>query len=137
MERYFLGSNTHSGFAGFYDGVTDNINRVYLLKGGAGTGKSSLMKKVLKRGVELGYCCESWHCSGDPNSLDGVYIKDIDVAVIDATSPHAVEPKIPAVKDDIVNLLEYVDKDKLYKHREAIENCQNAKKSVICLDMNT
>ncbi|MBO7151913.1 MAG: hypothetical protein J6V77_03650 [Clostridia bacterium] len=56
MERYFLGSNTHSGFAGFYDEVTDNINRVYLLKGGAGTGKSSLMKKVLKRGVELGYC---------------------------------------------------------------------------------
>ena len=34
MERYFLGSNTHSGFAGFYDEVTDNINRVYLLKGG-------------------------------------------------------------------------------------------------------
>ena len=133
MERYFLGSNTHSGFAGFYDEVTDNINRVYLLKGGAGTGKSSLMKKVLKRGVELGYCCESWHCSGDPNSLDGVYIKDIDVAVIDATSPHAVEPKMPAVKDDIVNLLEYVDKDKLYKHREAIEKLSKCKKECYML----
>ncbi|MBO5777555.1 MAG: hypothetical protein J6R34_03830, partial [Clostridia bacterium] len=133
MERYFLGSNTHSGFAGFYDEVTDNINRVYLLKGGAGTGKSSLMKKVLKRGVELGYCCESWHCSGDPNSLDGVYIKDIDVAVIDATSPHAVEPKMPAVKDDIVNLLEYVDKDKLYKHRDSIEKLSKCKKECYML----
>ena len=128
MEKYFLGSNTHSGFVGFYEEITDNIGRVYLLKGGAGTGKSSLIRKVMKRGIDLGFCCEGWHCSGDPRSLDGVYIKGVDVAVIDATSPHAIEPKIPAVKDDIVNLLEYVEKGKLCKHKDVIEKLSNGKK---------
>lgn len=128
MEKYFLGSNTHSGFCGFYDETTRGINQVYLLKGGAGTGKSSLMKKVLKVALDKGCHCESWHCSGDPNSLDGVYILDNDTAVIDATSPHAVEPWIPVLKDDIVNLLEYVDKGKIKKHREIIEKLSNDKK---------
>ena len=129
MEKYFLGSNTHSGFVGFYEEITDNIGRVYLLKGGAGTGKSSLIRKVIKRGIDLGFCCEGWHCSGDPRSLDGVYIKGLDVAVIDATSPHAIEPKIPAVKDDIVNLLEYVEKGKLCKHKDVIEKLSKSRSS--------
>ena len=120
MERYFLGSNTHKGFYGFYSTETAKIGQVYLIKGGAGTGKSSLMKKALKVGREMGYMCESWHCSGDPNSLDGVYIKDIDKCVIDATSPHAVEPKIPVAKDSIVNLLDYVDKGKIIKYKDSI-----------------
>ena len=120
MERYFLGSNTHKGFYGFYATETAKIGQVYLIKGGAGTGKSSLMKKVLKVGREMGYRCESWHCSGDPNSLDGVYIKDIDKCIIDATSPHAVEPKMPVIKDCLVNLLDYVDKDKAVKYKDTV-----------------
>ena len=128
MERYFLGSNTKVGFDGFYDVTTEGIGSVYLIKGGAGTGKSSLIKKVLKRGEDCGLRCESWHCSGDPKSLDGVYIHDLDVAVIDATSPHAVEPKIPKIKDDIVNLLQYVVKDKLRGYKPVIEKLSNNKK---------
>ena len=128
MEKYFLGSNTHSGFGGFYDEITAGINHVYLLQGGAGTGKSSLMKKVLKMGLDVGYKCESWHCSGDPNSLDGVYVKDLDVVVVDATSPHAVEPKIPVAKDSVINLLDYVDKDKIIKYRDVLEKLSNNKK---------
>ena len=128
MERYFLGSNTEKGFCGFYNETTDKIGAVYLLKGGAGTGKSSLIKKVLKAGLDKGFKCESWHCSGDPNSLDGVYIKDLDVTVIDATSPHAVEPKIPVVKDNIVNLLDYASKGKIVKYRDVIEKMSNDKK---------
>lgn len=128
MEKYFLGSNTKSGFKGFYDTSTAEMDRVYLIKGGAGTGKSSLIKKVLKRGIEEGYRCEAWHCSGDPSSLDGVYIFDLDVAVIDATLPHAVEPTIPVVKDNIINLLQYADKQKLAGYRSVIEKLSNNKK---------
>ena len=49
MERYFLGSNTEKGFCGFYNETTDKIGSVYLLKGGAGTGKSSLIKNELNK----------------------------------------------------------------------------------------
>ena len=127
MDRYYLGSNTHKGFYGLYEEAIAPLDRVFLLKGGPGTGKSSLMKKVMKEGLNKGYSVECWHCSGDPNSLDGVLIKDLGVAVIDATAPHAVEPKIPVAKEVIINLLDCVRRDKI-KERTHLEKLANNKK---------
>ncbi len=127
MDRYYLGSNTHKGFYGLYEEAIAPLDQVFLLKGGPGTGKSSLMKKVMKEGLNRGYSVECWHCSGDPNSLDGVLIKDLGVAVIDATAPHAVEPKIPVAKEVIINLLDCVRRDKI-KERTHLEKLVNDKK---------
>lgn len=127
MDRYYLGSNTYKGFYGLYEEAIAPLDRVFLLKGGPGTGKSSLMKKVMIEGVNRGYSVECWHCSGDPNSLDGVLIKDLGVAVIDATAPHAVEPKIPVAKEVIINLLDCVRRDKI-KERTHLEKLVNDKK---------
>lgn len=127
MDRYYLGSNTHKGFYGLYEEAIAPLDRVFLLKGGPGTGKSSLMKKVMKEGLNRGYSVECWHCSGDPNSLDGVLLKDLDLAVIDATAPHAVEPKIPVAKEIIINLLDCVRRDKI-KERTHLEKLANDKK---------
>lgn len=128
MDRYYLGSNTCKGFYGLYEEAIAPLDRVFLLKGGPGTGKSSLMKKVMKEGLIRGYSVECWHCSGDPNSLDGVLLKDLGVAVIDATAPHAVEPKIPVAKEVIINLLDCVRRDKIKDYRTHIEKLVNDKK---------
>ena len=128
MDRYYLGSNTHKGFYGLYEEAIAPLDRVFLLKGGPGTGKSSLMKKVMKEGLNRGYSVECWHCSGDPNSLDGVLLKELGVAVIDATAPHAVEPKIPVAKEVIINLLDCVRRDKIKDYRTHIEKLANDKK---------
>lgn len=128
MDRYYLGSNTYKGFYGLYEEAIAPIDRVFLLKGGPGTGKSSLMKKVMKEGLNRGYSVECWHCSGDPNSLDGVLLKDLGVAVIDATAPHAVEPKIPVAKEVIINLLDCVRRDKIKDYRTHLEKLANDKK---------
>ena len=46
-ETYFLGSSTAQGFRTTFDNVIkDEGIFTYILKGGAGTGKSSLMKKA-------------------------------------------------------------------------------------------
>ena len=46
-ETYFLGSSTAQGFRTTFDNVIkDEGIFTYILKGGAGTGKSSLMKKL-------------------------------------------------------------------------------------------
>ena len=128
MDRYYLGSNTHKGFYGLYEEAIAPLDRVFLLKGGPGTGKSSLMKKVMKEGLNRGNNVECWHCSGDPNSLDGVLLKDLGVAVIDATAPHAVEPKIPVAKEVIINLLDCVRRDKIKDYRTHLEKFANDKK---------
>lgn len=128
MDRYYLGSNTYKGFYGLYEEAIAPLDRVFLLKGGPGTGKSSLMKKVMKEGLNRGYSVECWHCSGDPNSLDGVLLKELGLAVIDATAPHAVEPKIPVAKEVIINLLDCVRRDKIKDYRTHIERLANDKK---------
>lgn len=128
MERYYLGSNTAKGFCSLYEGALKDMKHTVLLKGGPGTGKSSLIKKVAEEGTKRGYEVELWHCSGDPLSLDGVYIKGLEKAVVDATSPHAIEPKIPVVKESIVNLLDCVDKNKIEQDAYTLEKHINDKK---------
>ena len=45
--------------------------------------------------LNMGYDVEFMHCSSDNNSLDGVVIPAINVALLDGTAPHVVDPKIP------------------------------------------
>lgn len=121
MERYFLGNNSGYGFWNDYVDELKNKDRVALLKGGPGTGKSTLMKKVAQAIKKAGCDYELWYCSGDPQSLDGVYIKDTNRAVVDATAPHASGVDIPVIKDRIFDLAEGLKPYKLKDAREGIE----------------
>ena len=43
-------------------------------------------------------------CSGDPDSLDGVYLPEKKLAWVDGTAPHVLEPKIFGLDGDYWNL---------------------------------
>ena len=47
-RRYFAAANGFTGFRNYFPAVFDSAEyrRIFVLKGGPGTGKSSLMKKV-------------------------------------------------------------------------------------------
>ena len=92
-ERHlFPGGNTSKGFYSFYRYVLpqDDAKRILCIKGGPGTGKSQLMKKVATHFNKKGYTIEYHHCSSDPNSLDGILVKELNIALLDGTSPHIV-----------------------------------------------
>lgn len=128
MERYFLGNNTAYGFKGYYESELLSKRRVILLKGGPGTGKSSILKKLADEGRKRGMDYELWYCSGDPKSLDGVFIKDVDTAIVDATSPHATAADSPKMKDFIFDLASSLNHDKLMKDKDMIDKLLNRKK---------
>ncbi len=128
MERYFLGNNTAYGFVGYYEETLKSVDPVILLKGGPGTGKSSMLKKIAKDAREKGYDVELWYCSGDPSSLDGVYIKGLNAAVVDATAPHATGADLPVIKDYIFDLASSLSHDILVKNRDEIQTLLNRKK---------
>ena len=82
-ERHlFLGGNTYMGFHSFYNFIInkETANRVLCLKGGPGTGKSHLMKRVAANFLDKGYSVEYHHCSSDSNSLDGVVVPELKIA---------------------------------------------------------
>ena len=63
------------------------------------------MKTIGHEMVEKGYDVEFFHCSADPDSLDGVHIPALKLALIDGTSPHVIDPRFPGGFDESVNLL--------------------------------
>ncbi|MBS3873590.1 MAG: hypothetical protein KGZ92_01390 [Firmicutes bacterium] len=120
-RHFFPGGNTPSGFFSFYDYVGGGHNtKTFVLKGGPGSGKSSFMKRIA---AELQYEIsetEFHHCSADYHSLDGISFPAYGISVLDGTSPHVVDPKLPGVVDEIINLGEYWHTPSLRKHRDNI-----------------
>ncbi|MBS4537135.1 PRK06851 family protein [Clostridium sp. D2Q-11] len=121
IRNFFPGGNTSKGFYSYYDYIIEqDANRIFVLKGGPGVGKSSIMKKIGKHLNNIGYAVEYHHCSSDNNSLDGIVIPKLRVAMVDGTAPHIVDPKNPGAVDEIVNMGDFWDKDKVEEKKEEI-----------------
>jgi hypothetical protein len=84
----------------------NDYSKIFVLKGGPGTGKNSLMKKVRDAFMTNGYITEEIYCSSDTSSLDGIIIESEKekIAVIDGTAPHERDAIIPGAIDIIINL---------------------------------
>lgn len=119
---FFMAANSGKGFFSLFDEIHSPREgwKLYVIKGGPGTGKSSLMKKIAEISEEKGYFCERIFCSSDPDSLDGVVIPALKVSIADGTSPHIIEPKYPGVSEKIINLGECWDEKILKKNSEHI-----------------
>ncbi|SHJ82384.1 PRK06851 family protein [Tepidibacter formicigenes] len=121
LKRVFPGGNTSEGFYSYYDYLIENdANRIFVIKGGPGVGKSSMMKRIGHEMIKRGYDVEFHHCSSDNNSIDGIVIPKLRVAMVDGTAPHIVDPKNPGAVDEIIHLGDYWDLEKMKGNREEI-----------------
>lgn len=119
---FFLGANTPGGFRSFFDELyyPEEGWKLFIIKGGPGTGKSTLMKRIAAEADKRGYYCERIFCSSDPASLDAVIIPRLKISIADGTPPHTLEPKYPGVSETIVDLSEFRDDEKLRENSEEI-----------------
>lgn len=108
QTNYFLGANSPTGFYSLYDELSA-LDRLYILKGGAGCGKSSLMKRVAKHAQAAGLDTQLILCSGDPDSLDAVILPEKGVGVVDGTAPHVVEAGCPGAVETYLDLSRFYD----------------------------
>lgn len=128
-KHYFAAGNSFFGFKSYFDHIfgTENNNRLYILKGGPGCGKSTFMKKVGLFCEKEGYTVEYYRCSSDPDSLDGIAIKELRTAIADGTSPHAIEPKFAGAFEEIIDLGKSWDTEKLSKNLMQIKDLSERK----------
>ncbi len=123
-QCYFSGSNSGDGFHNYFDGVVpvwERLTRYFMIKGGPGVGKSTLMKRVAAKAEEAGEEVELFYCSGDPDSLDAVRLCKRGIVFADATSPHTMDPCFPGAVEEIVNLGEHIDRNRIMKYRDEVE----------------
>lgn len=123
-DSYFAARNGHRGFESRFDKVfmPRDFQKIFILKGGPGTGKSTLMRGLVSFANSTGLPCEAVLCSSDTSSLDGVIVRNGKrrVAVIDGTAPHATDPKYPGAVEEIVDLGEGFDISRLESQRDEI-----------------
>lgn len=129
--HYFAASNSSKGFLSYFGDVFGerDVKRIYVLLGGPGSGKSTMMKKLASVSEKEGYTTERIHCSSSPFSLDGVIVKEKCVAVIDGTNPHTYEMSHPGVREIVVDPGLAWDTDKLYENRDEIIKLSQEKKA--------
>ncbi len=130
-DSYFYGANSKNGFIPTPDGIDEGEFRsVVYIKGGPGTGKSTLMRRFAVAAGKIGYGLKYYYCSSDPSSLDAVvaYRGDDKVAVCDATAPHRADPVYPGAVSSVFDLSGFWDGASLRAERERIVGLTDEKR---------
>lgn len=129
---FFLAANSAQGFFSLFNElyIPDEGWKAYIIKGGPGTGKSGLMRKVAKAAEDRGFTVEKIICSSDPESLDAIIIPQKKICFADGTSPHVMEAKYPGAIEDIINLGQFWNSKMLEGNREHIVTLTNCNKAL-------
>lgn len=120
IKHDYAGSNSSLGFYSRYEETFKGLQYVFILKGGPGTGKSTLIRNVGNAFIERGYAIEFLHCPSDNDALDGVIIPLLEAGIVNGTAPHVIDPKYPNAVENIVNLGDFCDNRKLAGYKEEI-----------------
>jgi ABC-type lipoprotein export system ATPase subunit len=88
---YFASANSSQGFVSYFDYVLKGAEKVYIIKGGPGCGKSTFMKKIGEDLLEAGYDVDFVWCSADRDSLDAIVVPEMKLVMVDGTAPHVTE----------------------------------------------
>ena len=130
MNCFFGAANTENGFFSVFDEIfsPEVFRRIYILKGGPGTGKSTFLRAIGAEAEKRGFSPEYIICSSDPRSLDGVILPELSAAIFDGTAPHTAEALYPGAVEQTIHLEDAFDISFLQKKREVIRALLEEKK---------
>lgn len=130
-EQFFMGGVTPEGFSTeLREYVNGSEYFTFILKGGPGTGKSVLMKKIAHR-FQDAEDVTCYYCSSDPKSLDAIQLHSSKILIVDGTPPHAFDALFPGINQKIINLGECWDENRLRLNSQEIINITRLNKSLL------
>lgn len=120
-RHVFAGTNTAYGFHSFFGEIVHpGARRIFIFKGGPGSGKSTVMRHIAQALLDDGYDIDFFHCSADSNSIDGFEAPGIGIVMLDGTTPHVIDPQWPNAIDEIIDLGQFCDSRGIQQHRDRI-----------------
>ena len=120
IVNYYAGGNTARGFYSLYDSNIEDLAKFFILKGGSGTGKSTIMKNIGGAFAEKGFEVEYWHCASNNNTIEGVKIPAIKVGIVNETVSQTIESK--TIRDIVkcIDVSEAWDSTQIVKQKEKL-----------------
>jgi hypothetical protein len=122
IRNFFSSSNTSQGFCSFYEYIIDteaSFEKIYI-KDPSNNRKTSIMKNIGEFFNNQGYDIEYYCSCSNNNFFDAVVINKLNIALLNSASPHIMDSLIPEPMDEILNIEQYLDKEKLKKHKSKI-----------------
>ncbi|MCL4439306.1 MAG: PRK06851 family protein [Firmicutes bacterium] len=105
-RRLFITAITPDGSVSHLDTVVGHLGQEYLGAGDDGTGKSTLVKRLMDSAMMRGFNVEAYHCALTPENIDHLVIPSLDVAVINSVEPHFYKPR---ESDRVIDTMQFVN----------------------------
>ena len=118
--NYYAEGNTSRGFFSLYESNLQGLDRIFILKGGSGTGKSTLIRSLADEWIKKDYDVEILNSARDNESIDGVIIPKLKVAVVNGKEPDVIKAKLPGLIEQYIDMSEALDSSKLEEHKEEL-----------------
>ncbi|MCC3869065.1 ATP-binding protein [Terrisporobacter mayombei] len=111
--RHLFGTAiTPIGHIDYADSLLQDAKKVYYLNGKIGYGKTTFLKRIYDKAVLKGLKVEVFHYPLIPAKIESIMIKDLGIAITTSS----------LFKDeDVINLGEFMDKEKINDHKEELE----------------
>jgi hypothetical protein len=123
--HFYAGGNTARGFVSLLPSSLQKLERLYVVRGGAGLGKlcglRSLGERLAATGLEVWFI----HSPSDAAALDGLIVPELKAGILDDTTPSAHAPELAGIAVHDVNLGEACEQERLLACESAIESLKN------------
>lgn len=125
VRHYFAEGMTTRGYISLLPNMMPSWQRVYVLLGGPGTGKSTLIKVIGLELLDRGYGVDFFRSVRDPDSMAGFIVPDMGLAMLDAMEVSPVRWRAPGVVEKFIDFSIFCDEPKLEEQRSQIIKLEN------------
>ncbi|WP_040950974.1 hypothetical protein [Gorillibacterium massiliense] len=121
-SHYFARGNTARGAHFLYRSAFHGLNKIFILTGPPGTGKSTAIRNLADSLLDAGQHVQQFHSPLRPDELDGIIATELKVGIVDGRVCEGISG-IEMGEIAYINFEEAVDRRLLFpQHQETIES---------------
>jgi hypothetical protein len=120
VRHYFAEGVTNRGYISLLPNMMSEWERTYVLMGGPGTGKSTLIKMVGLELLDRGHEVDFLRSARDPDSIAGLIVRRSQLAMLDLYEIAPLRWRAPGVVERYLDLSPYCNLRNLVNQRQSV-----------------